>query len=104
MVTCQFSLYPLRTEQRDEIFGMVESVKTASDLYMPMSGEIVEVNTVLADAPETINTDPYEAGWMIKFKPTHPAEWDNLLPDSAYEKIAPTSNPAALSNCENLPI
>lgn len=88
MVTCQFSLYLLRTEQRDEIFGVVESVKTASDLYMPMSGEFVEVDTVLADAPETINADPYRADWMIKFKPANPAEWDNLLPGSAYEKIA----------------
>ncbi len=77
-----------RTLNQGEIFGVVESVKAASDLYIPVSGEIVEVNTALADAPETINTDPYGAGWMIKFKPTNPAEWDNLLSGSAYEKVA----------------
>jgi glycine cleavage system H protein len=77
-----------RTLRQGEIFGVVESVKAASDLYMPLSGEIVEVNTALADAPETINTDPFEAGWMIKFKPSNPAEWDSLLSGADYEKVA----------------
>jgi glycine cleavage system H protein len=71
-----------------EIFGVVESVKAASDLYMPMSGEIVEINEALADEPEVINSDPYGAGWMIKFKPSNPAEWDSLLSGEDYEKIA----------------
>lgn len=77
-----------RALKQGEVFGVVESVKAASDLYMPMSGEIVEVNTTLADTPETVNTDPYGGGWMIKFKPTNPAEWDNLLSAPDYEKIA----------------
>lgn len=80
MVTCQFSLYLLRTEQRDEIFGVVESSQNRQ--------RSLHAYTVLADAPETINADPYRADWMIKFKPANPAEWDNLLPGSAYEKIA----------------
>jgi glycine cleavage system H protein len=77
-----------RSLSKGEVFGVVESVKAASDLYMPMSGEIVEVNTTLADTPETVNTDPYGAGWMIKFKPTDPSEWDGLLSGDAYEKVA----------------
>ena len=77
-----------RALKQGEVFGVVESVKAASDLYMPMSGEIVEVNTTLADTPETVNTDPYGGGWMIKFKPTNPAEWDSLLSALDYEKIA----------------
>lgn len=71
-----------------EVFGVVESVKAASDLYMPMSGEIVETNEALSDTPETINSDPYGAGWMIKIKPSNPAEWDGLLSGDDYAKIA----------------
>lgn len=74
------------TLERGEVFGVVESVKAASDLYMPMSGEIVEVNESLEDEPEVINDDPYGAGWMIKFKPTNPDEWDELLSGQGYEK------------------
>ncbi len=77
-----------RSLSKGEVFGVVESVKAASDLYMPMSGEIVEVNTALADTPETINTDPYGAGWMIKFKPSNRAEWDSLLSGDEYEEVA----------------
>jgi glycine cleavage system H protein len=77
-----------RTLKKGEIFGVVESVKAASDLYMPMSGEIVEVNTALGNTPETVNTDPYGDGWMIKFKPSNPAEWDSLLSSSEYEQVA----------------
>ncbi len=71
-----------------EVFGVVESVKAASDLYMPMSGEIIEINEALADTPETVNTDPYGAGWMIKIKPSNPSEWDSLLSDAEYEQVA----------------
>lgn len=70
------------------LFGVIESVKAASDLYMPMGGQIVEVNGALVDAPEIVNDDPYGAGWMIKYKPTDPAEWDALLSGDDYEKIA----------------
>ena len=71
-----------------EVFGVVESVKAASDLYMPVSGEIIEINEALADTPETVNTDPYGAGWMIKIKPSDPSEWDNLLSGAEYEQVA----------------
>jgi glycine cleavage system H protein len=69
-------------------FGVVESVKAASDLYMPMGGEIVEVNERLEDEPELVNSDPYGEGWMIKFKPSDPGEWDGLLSPEDYEKVA----------------
>jgi glycine cleavage system H protein len=68
-----------------ESFGVVESVKAASDLYMPMGGEIVEVNDALEDSPEIINKDPYGEGWMIKFKPSDPGEWDDLFSPEEYE-------------------
>jgi glycine cleavage system H protein len=74
--------------KRGEVFGVVESVKAASDLYMPMSGEIVEINEALSDEPEVINSDPFGAGWMIKIKPSNPGEWDNLLSGEDYEKVA----------------
>jgi glycine cleavage system H protein len=73
---------------KGEVFGVVESVKAASDLYMPMGGEIVEINEDLEDEPEVINDDPYSAGWMIKFKPSDPGEWDSLLSGEDYEKVA----------------
>ena len=69
---------------KDGIFGVVESAKTASDLYMPISGEIVAINAVLLDAPETINSSPFEAGWMIKVKPENESEFDGLLSSEAY--------------------
>ena len=67
-------------------FGVVESVKAASDLYMPMGGKIAAVNEELADSPEIVNEDPYGEGWMIKFKPSNPGEWDDLLAPEAYEQ------------------
>ncbi|MFN8457905.1 MAG: glycine cleavage system protein GcvH [Anaerolineae bacterium] len=76
------------TLAQGEVFGVVESVKAASDLYMPMSGEIVETNEGLSDTPETINSDPYGAGWMIKIKPANPGEWDGLLSGDDYAKMA----------------
>jgi glycine cleavage system H protein len=76
------------TMDKGDIFGVVESVKAASDLYIPMSGEIVEVNDILEDEPELVNTDPFGAGWMIKFKPSAPGQWDDLLSGADYEKVA----------------
>jgi glycine cleavage system H protein len=64
--------------------GEVESVKAVSDVIAPLSGEIVEVNTALADQPETINEDPYGAGWMVKVKLSDPSEADALLDRDAY--------------------
>jgi glycine cleavage system H protein len=75
-----------RVLNKGEVFGVVESVKAASDLYMPMSGEIIEINEALADTPETVNTNPYGAGWMIKIKPSNPSEWDSLLSGAEYEQ------------------
>ena len=73
--------------ERGDDFGVVESVKAASDLYMPMGGEIVAVNEELADSPEIVNDDPYDEGWMIKFKPSDPDEWDDLLAPEEYEQF-----------------
>jgi glycine cleavage system H protein len=73
---------------RGEIFGVVESVKAASDLYIPMSGEIVEVNEKLEDEPELVNQDPYGQGWMIKLKPSDLSQWDELLSGAEYEQVA----------------
>ncbi len=68
-----------------DAFGVVESVKAASDLYIPMGGEIVAVNEKLDDAPELVNEDPYGEGWMIRFRPSNPGEWDSLLSGAEYE-------------------
>ncbi len=65
--------------------GVVESVKTASDLYMPVAGEITAANAVLADEPEKINTDPYGDGWIYKFRPADMAALDTLLDAAAYQ-------------------
>jgi len=71
-------------EQKDA-FGSIEAVKAAADLYMPISGEIVEVNDSLPDTPETINKDPYGDGWMIKIKMSNAEEYDALMDAAAYE-------------------
>jgi glycine cleavage system H protein len=65
----------------------VESVKAAADVYMPVSGEILAVNEALADAPETVNSDPFGEAWMIKVQLTNPAELDELLDAAGYEAI-----------------
>lgn len=65
--------------------GEVESVKAASSIYSPVAGEIVEVNTALESSPETINSDPYGAGWMVKIKVSDPAPLDHLMDADAYE-------------------
>ncbi|HEY68848.1 MAG: glycine cleavage system protein GcvH [Chloroflexi bacterium] len=66
-------------------FGVVESVKAASDLYMPVGGEITAVNEVLEDTPELANQDPYGEGWMIRCAPSDPAEFDGLMDADTYE-------------------
>ncbi|HET90415.1 MAG TPA: glycine cleavage system protein GcvH [Chloroflexi bacterium] len=70
---------------RNDSFGVVESVKAASDLYMPMGGEVTAVNEELEEAPELINQEPYDAGWIIRFTPSEPAEFDDLMDAEAYE-------------------
>ena len=72
---------------KDEVFGTVEAVKTVSDLFLPLSGEIIAFNDDLADAPETVNSDPYGAGWMIKVKISNPSEVEELLSDEAYKEL-----------------
>jgi len=71
---------------KGDVFGVVESVKAASDLYMPMSGEIVAVNEALSSSPELVNQDPYGQAWMLKFRASDPGEWDSLLSPEAYEQ------------------
>jgi len=68
-------------------FGVVESIKTVSTLYCPVSGEVIEVNAKLSSSPETVNADPYGEGWMIKVKMTDPSELNKLLSASDYEAI-----------------
>jgi len=72
---------------KGETFGAVESVKAASDLYMPVKGEVLEINSELDATPEVVNNDPYAAGWMIKIKIEDPSELDSLLDAAAYEAI-----------------
>ena len=72
---------------REEVFGTVEAVKTVSDLFLPLSGEIVEFNDSLESEPEKVNTDPYGDGWMIKIKISSPEEIEDLLDDAAYKAI-----------------
>ncbi|MBA0882797.1 MAG: hypothetical protein RLZZ540_3387 [Bacteroidota bacterium] len=76
-----------QTLEKDEVFGTVEAVKTVSDLFLPLSGEIVEFNTGLEDAPELVNSDPYGAGWMIKIKVSDLAEFDTLLTAEGYKEL-----------------
>ncbi len=74
-----------RMLQRGEKLGEIESIKAVSDLYAPVSGEVVAVNEALNDAPEQVNDDPYGAGWMLRVKLTQPAEVGLLLDSAAYE-------------------
>jgi len=71
----------------EEVFGTVEAVKTVSDLFLPVSGEITEFNEALEDAPEKVNEDPYGDGWMIKLKCNDLSELDNLLAPSEYKSL-----------------
>ncbi len=75
------------TLDREEVFGTIEAVKTVSDLFMPLSGEIVEINEALEDAPESVNESPYENGWMIKIKMSETSETADLMDASAYKEL-----------------
>jgi glycine cleavage system H protein len=75
------------TLEAEAIFGTVEAVKTVSDLFLPLSGEIIEFNEALEDEPELVNSDPYGAGWMIKLKISDTAEIENLLSADAYKAL-----------------
>jgi glycine cleavage system H protein len=76
-----------QTLDKDEVFGTVEAVKTVSDLFLPLSGEIIEFNDALESAPESVNSDPYGAGWMIKVKVSDLGEVDSLLSSEAYKEL-----------------
>lgn len=76
-----------QTLAKDEVFGTVEAVKTVSDLFLPLSGEIIAFNDDLESAPESVNTDPYGAGWMIKVKIADLGEMDSLLSSDAYKEL-----------------
>lgn len=73
--------------KQEEIFGTVEAVKTVSDLFMPISGEVLEVNAALEGNPEAVNKDPYGDGWMIKIKIADTAELNKLLTDAQYKEL-----------------
>lgn len=75
------------TVEKDEPFGTIEAVKTVSDLFMPVTGEIMEVNELINDQPELVNKDPYGDGWMIKIKISNPSELDELLDSTAYQAL-----------------
>lgn len=76
-----------QTLDQDEVFGTVEAVKTVSDLFLPLAGEIIEFNEALETEPETVNSDPYGAGWMIKIKVTDPSAYDSLLTADQYKEV-----------------
>lgn len=72
---------------KEDVFGTIEAVKTVSDMFMPVSGEILEVNPALEESPEVINKDPYGKGWMIKIKMSNPAEVNTLLDSTKYSAL-----------------
>lgn len=76
-----------QTLAKDEVFGTVEAVKTVSDLFLPLSGEIVEFNEDLESSPETVNSDPYGAGWMVKVKISDASEIASLLSSEDYKTL-----------------
>jgi glycine cleavage system H protein len=75
------------TLAKEDVFGSIEAVKTVSDLFMPVGGEVLEVNPKLEDSPELVNSAPYGEGWMVKIRPSAPAELDALLDAEAYKSI-----------------
>lgn len=76
-----------QTLDKDEVFGTVEAVKTVSDLFLPLAGEIIAFNDALESTPESVNSDPYGAGWMIKIKIANTAEVDDLLSSESYKEL-----------------
>ena len=78
------------TLDREEVFGTVEAVKTVSDLFMPISGEVLEFNSDLEDNPEAVNEQPYDSGWMIKIKMDNTSQIKNLLDANQYKQLTQT--------------
>jgi glycine cleavage system H protein len=75
------------TMKKEEVFGTIEAVKTVSDMFMPVSGEILEMNPVIEESPDVINKDPYGKGWMVKIKISDPSEIDLLLSPEKYMEL-----------------
>lgn len=75
------------TLEKEEVFGTVEAVKTVSDLFLPVSGEIIEFNESLEEEPEKVNEDPYGEGWMIRIRMSDPSELEDLLDADAYKEV-----------------
>jgi glycine cleavage system H protein len=75
------------TLNKEDVFGTIEAVKTVSDLFMPVGGEVLELNPALEDNPDLVNKDPYREGWMIKVKISDPSEIDGLLSPEEYKKL-----------------
>ncbi len=75
-----------RVLTKDETLGVIESVKTASDLFSPVAGEVISVNEALEDAPELVNSEPYEGGWMVRLKLADPAAGEELMDAAAYKE------------------
>jgi glycine cleavage system H protein len=75
------------TLKKEEVFGTIEAVKTVSDMFMPVSGEILELNPALEDSPDVVNKDPYGKGWMVKIKISNPAELAELLSPEKYKGL-----------------
>jgi glycine cleavage system H protein len=78
------------TLTQGKTFGVVESVKAASDLYAPVSGEVLEVNSALTDAPDLVNSEPFAGGWMLKVKPSNTGETASLMDAAAYDQYITT--------------
>ncbi|HDZ40420.1 MAG TPA: glycine cleavage system protein GcvH [Bacteroidetes bacterium] len=75
------------TLEKEEVFGTIEAVKTVSDLFMPVGGEVLELNPALEDSPDLVNKDPYGKGWMVKIKISDPPEIDELLSPDEYQDL-----------------
>ena len=75
------------TLDKGEVFGTIEVVKTVSDLFLPIGGEVLEVNPELEEHPELVNQDPYDKGWLVRIKPTDASELDELLDAEAYKQL-----------------
>ena len=75
------------TLDKGDQYGVVESVKAAADVYLPMGGEVVAINEELEDTPETVNEDAFGKGWMVRIKPADLSEWDTLLDAAGYQKV-----------------
>lgn len=86
LVFVEFNNEPGDKVVKGDAFGVVESVKAASDVFYPVSGELIEVNTTLADNPEILNKDPYGEGWMLKIRMSDPTELDSLLDWESYQQ------------------